>query len=240
YTLATPALKFSSVGDYAITVTLGSNSNYNVGKTDNTLSIGQKNASVAADHKDKTYEEDNPALTATVTGTVNGDVLAYTLATPALKFSSVGDYAITVTLGANTNYNVAKTDNTPSTTHNHASVAADHKGKTYGEDNPALTATVTGTGNGDVLAYTLSTPALKFSSVGDYAITVTLGSNSNYNVAKTDNTLSIGQKDASVAADHKGKTYGDDRSDERRAGNGTVNGDRRAYNQATPDLKLRC
>src|SRR5207244_3702047 len=198
YTLATPALKFSSVGDYAISVTLGANANYNVGKTDNTLSIGQKDASVAADHKGKTYGDDNPALTATVTGTVNGDVLAYTLATPALKFSSVADYAITVTLGANANYNVAKTDNTLSIGQKDASVAADHKGKTYGEDNPALTATVTGTVNGDVLAYTLATPALKFSSVADYAITVTLGANANYNVAKTDNTLSIGQKDASV------------------------------------------
>ena len=35
-----------------------------------------------------------------MTGTVNGDTLNYTLATTALKFSNVGDYPITVTLGS--------------------------------------------------------------------------------------------------------------------------------------------
>src|SRR5207244_1616829 len=154
---------------------------------------------VAADHKGKTYGDDNPALTATVTGTVNGDVLAYTLATPALKFSSVGDYAISVTLGANANYNVGKTDNTLSIGRKDASVAADHKGKTYGDDNPALTATVTGTVNGDVLAYTLATPALKFSSVGDYAIPVALGSNgTNYKDQSGEVAIAISKANATI------------------------------------------
>ncbi len=71
---------------------------------DGTLSIDQKAASVTADNKSKTYGDDNPALTATVTGTVNGDTLNYTLATTALKFSNVGNYPITVTLGSNPNY----------------------------------------------------------------------------------------------------------------------------------------
>ncbi len=94
------------MGDYPITVTLGSNPNYAVTPANGTLSIGQKTASVTADNKSKTYGDDNPALTATVTGTVNGDALNYTLATTAGKFSNVGDYPITVTLGSNPNYNV--------------------------------------------------------------------------------------------------------------------------------------
>ncbi len=44
-----------------------------------TLSVGQKAASVTADNKSKTYGDDNPALTATVTGTVNGDALNYSV-----------------------------------------------------------------------------------------------------------------------------------------------------------------
>src|SRR5207249_207806 len=76
-----------------------------------------------------------------------------------------------------------------------ASVSADHKAKTYGEDNPALTATVTGTvTGGDAVAYTLATTAVKLSGVGDYPITVTVGSNPNYDVTKTDDTLSVGAK----------------------------------------------
>ncbi len=70
-------------------------------------------------------------------------------------------------------------------------MAANNKSKTYGDDNPALTATVTGTVNGDALNYTLATTAGKFSNVGNYPITVTLGSNPNYNVSKTDGTLTI-------------------------------------------------
>src|SRR5437773_1845923 len=157
----------------------------------------------------KTYGDANPALTATVAGTVNGDTLDYSLATSATQFSNVGPYAITVTLGSNPNYNVTKTDGALTINAKDASVTADNKMKTYGDANPALTATVTGKVNGDTLDYTLATSATQFSNVGPYTITVTLGSNPNYNVTKTDGTLTINAKDASVTADNKMKTYGD-------------------------------
>src|SRR5207244_4388437 len=175
YTLATTALKLSSVGDYAITVTLGSNPNYNVTKTNGTLHISPKDASVTADNKNKQYGDDNPAFTATVVGEVaGGDSINYTLATAALKLSGVGDYAITVTLGSNPNYNVTKTNGTLHISPKDASVTADNKNKQYGDDNPPLTATVLGeVVGGDAINYTLSTIALKLSGVGDYAITVT-------------------------------------------------------------------
>jgi hypothetical protein len=64
-------------------------------------------------------------------------------------------------------------------------------GKIYGMVNPPLDASVTGTVNGDVLSYTLSTTATQFSVVGSYPITVTLSSNPNYIVTKTDGTLTI-------------------------------------------------
>src|SRR5437667_4250756 len=172
-------------------VSLGSNPNYNVTKTDGTLTVDAKDASITADNKMKTYGDANPALTATVTGTVNGDTLDYTLATVATQFSNVGPYAITVTLGSNPNYNVTKTDGTLTINAKDASVTADNKSKTEGDPNPPLTATVTGTVNGDMLDYTLSTTATQLSPPGDYPITVTLGSNPDYNVTKTDGTLHI-------------------------------------------------
>src|SRR5207244_10571265 len=110
---------------------------------------------------------------------------------------------------SNPNYNVSKTDGNLHINAKDASVTADNKGKTYGDDNTALTATVTGTVNGDTLNYSLATTAMKFSGVGDYAITVTLGSTPNYHVTKADGNLHINAKDASVTADNKGKTYGD-------------------------------
>jgi hypothetical protein len=46
---------------------------------------------VIADGKSKVYGDENPALTAVVTGTVNGDTINYTPATTA-SFSNVGQY----------------------------------------------------------------------------------------------------------------------------------------------------
>jgi hypothetical protein len=48
----------------------------------------------------QSIRDENPALTAVVTGAVN-DTINYTLATTATQFSNVGDYPIAVTLGAN-------------------------------------------------------------------------------------------------------------------------------------------
>ena len=77
-----------------------------------------------------------------------------------LKFSNVGGYPITVSLGLNPNYNVVtKADSTLTIGAKAASVTADAKSKTYGDDNPALSAVPGGTVNGDTLNYTLDTTA---------------------------------------------------------------------------------
>ena len=57
-----------NVGEYAITVTLGENPNYDVTVTNAKLTIGKKAATVTAADKSKTYGEADPELTATVDG----------------------------------------------------------------------------------------------------------------------------------------------------------------------------
>ena len=74
--------QYSNVGDYPINVTLGSNPNYTVTKTDGTLTISQQAATVTADDKTKTYGDDNPTLTATVTGEVSGGDASTTRSPP--------------------------------------------------------------------------------------------------------------------------------------------------------------
>jgi hypothetical protein len=71
-----------------------------------------------------------------------------------------------------------------------------------------LTATVVGqvTG-GDTINYTLSTMATQCSNVGSYAITVTLGSDPNYNVTPTNGTMTITKKHLTVTADNKSTAY---------------------------------
>ncbi|MDX1752785.1 MAG: MBG domain-containing protein, partial [Salinimicrobium sediminis] len=112
------------------------------------------------------------------------------------------------TLGSNPNYDITPTNGTLTIGQKSATVVANDKSKTYGDDNPVLDATVTGTVNDDELDYTLSTLAEKYSDVDDYAITVTLGSNPNYDITPTNGTLNIGQKSATVVANDKSKYCG--------------------------------
>src|SRR5439155_1752205 len=206
YTLVTTATQFSSVAGspYPITVTLGSNPNYSVTKTDSTLTVNPKTATVVADTKVKSYGDVNPALTAVVTGqVVGGDAINYTLATTATQFSSVAGspYPITVTLGSNPNYSVTKTDSALTVNAKAATVVADAKSKNYGYVNPALTAVVTGQAvGGDAINYTVATTVTQRSGErrAGYPITVTLGSNPNYSVTKTDSTLTLDPKTATV------------------------------------------
>ena len=147
---------------------------------------------MTANAKSKTYGEANPALDAAVTGAVNGDV-AQLQPGDARRRSrpASGSYPITVTLGTNPNYTVTKTDGTLTVNQAVATVTANAKSKTYGDANPALDAAVTGAVNGDMLDYSLATTAPHASGVGSYPITVTLGTNPNYTVTKTDGTLTV-------------------------------------------------
>src|SRR5207247_10680773 len=130
-----------------------------------------------------------------VSATGSGYAITYSLATTATPSSGVGDYPISATFGANP---ISLHDALPislSVGAKDAAVSANHKTKTYGEANPALDATVSGTVLGDARSERVSTTATPSSRVGDYPIRVTLGANPNYTVSKTDNTLSVGAKD---------------------------------------------
>ena len=113
--------------------------------------------------------------------TVSGGTLNYTLATTATKFSNVGDYPITVTLGRQPQLHVTKTDGTlthhPEGSHRHRRRQDQdlrrrqpdpdrHRDRRRSAAAP--------------VNYTLATTATKYSNVGDYPINVTLGSNPNY------------------------------------------------------------
>lgn len=238
YSLSTSAVQFSNAGNYTIMVSLGLNPNYSITPKDGTLVINRREATIAADPKNKSYGDANPALSATVTGTVNGDTLHYTLGTTALQFSDVGGYPITVTLGSNPNYDVTITNSTLTINRRVATITANDKTKTYGDANPALTATITGTVNGDTLNYSLTTAALQFSNVGDYTIVVNLGVNPNYSITPTDGVLSINPRQATITANNKTKTYGDANPVLTAAVNGTVNGDALNYSLSTAALQF--
>ena len=133
------------------------------------------------------YGEADPALTAAVTGAVDGDKIEYTLSRAAGE--NVGEYAITVNLGENPNYDVTATDSKLTVGKKAATVTADDKSKTEGEADPALTATVTDTVGRDQLKYTLSRD--KGEEAGEYTIHVSLGNNPNYSVSAVNGVFTV-------------------------------------------------
>src|SRR4029077_10802891 len=180
--------------------TLGSNPNYNVTKTNGNLHISPKDASVTADNKNKQYGDGNPSLTATVVGgAAGGDTINYTLSTTALKFSNVGDYPITGTLGSNPNYNVTKTNGTLTVNKKAISYIIGNDSHDYGStaNLAADLGSTFDTGvNGENLgiAYS-STGNTTTANVGTYDITGVVsdgtGLASNYMVTLTKGTLTV-------------------------------------------------
>ena len=195
-----------TVGTYPITVTFGSNPNYEVTTDPGTFTVNKKAATITANDTNKTYGSADPELTATVTDTLEGDVLVFTLSRE--PGDTVGTYIIAVTLGSNPNYEIETTNGTFTINKKAVTVVADNLDKTYGETDPALTATVTGTVEGDAIAYTLSRALGE--NAGTYPITVTLGSNPNYEVTPTNGVFIIDKKNATVTANNNSKTYGNE------------------------------
>ena len=146
-----------------------------------TYTIAKKAASVTAANKFKTYGEDDPELTATALGTVGEDTINYTLS--RAEGENAGEHIITVILGENPNYDVTVTNANLTIVKKAANVTPADKSKTYGEDDPELTATVLGLVGEDTLNYTLSRTVGE--NVGEYVISVTLGNNPNYDVTIT-------------------------------------------------------
>ena len=205
YTLARTAGQ--DAGTYAIEVSVNENDypNYQLTILNSQFTISKLLVTVTPDNKSKTYGSVDPTFTATLSDTVAGERVNYTLSRTAGE--AVGSYAIVVTSDTNNNYELySPLQGVFSITPKAVTVAADNQNKTYGDADPTLTATVTGSVGSDVLNYTLSRTAGE--DAGTYAITVTLGSNPNYEVTATGGTFTIGKRNATVTADPKSKTYG--------------------------------
>ncbi|MFZ0596274.1 MAG: cadherin-like beta sandwich domain-containing protein, partial [Flavobacterium sp.] len=111
-TIATTATKASAVGTYPITVSGAVLSNYAINYGTNTaLTITPASLIITAENKERQYGVDNPVLTVSYDGFVNGDTEANlttpaTIATTATKASAVGEYEITVDEATSLNYTI--------------------------------------------------------------------------------------------------------------------------------------
>ena len=200
---------------YTITITAPDeqNPNYEITTTPGEFKITLKEATVTVKpDQSKIYGETDPVLKATITGLVEGEsetLVSYNLT--RADGENVGKYEITAS-GTETqgNYTVKFINGTFEIKKKVATVSIDAgQGKTYGETDPDLTATIDGTVKNETLNFTVS--RADGENVGEYTITVTLGSNPNYEIAQpSPGIFVITQKTASITADDKTKVYGTD------------------------------
>jgi HSP20 family molecular chaperone IbpA len=212
----TAAVATSDVGGYAITASLsdpgGKLGDYAVTLNQGTLTVTPAPLTVTPDNQTRLYGDANPALTGTVSGAVNGDSFAASYSTAATPGSDVGGYAITASLTGPKLNDYAVTYNTGTLTVSPAplSVVTNSATRVYGDANPALTGTVSGMRNGDVITASYVTSATPASDVGSYAVTANLSGAklADYAVTASDGQLTVTPAPLTVTPDNQTRLYG--------------------------------
>ncbi len=186
----------SESGDIKVTVTVAESDNYmgttgtiTVTVTDKetvSLTVTQSGTTYGQTLTAPTYEEPvgTAATTVRYTGTKrDGSTYGPSASAP----TDAGNYTVTVTCETGDTIYTGTASFTISP--KAVTVNVDDQAKVYGDEDPTLTATVTGLVEGDTLNYTLTRE--EGEDVGTYAITVELGENLNYDVTAVGGTFTI-------------------------------------------------
>lgn len=224
--LTTTATALTGVGTVAITAGPGTLAadHYVLFFAPGTLTITRASLTVTADDQARAYGANNPTLTATISGFVNGETAdgvvtgAAVLSTTATQASAAGDYAITAAVGtlAANNYTFTFVPGTLSVTKAPLTVRAADAARIYGDTNPAFAPIYTGFVNGETAATALTgepvlaTTATDSSDVGSYAITAAVGTlaATNYAFTFVDGTLTLTKANLTVTANDATRAYG--------------------------------
>src|SRR5260221_2055409 len=196
----------TNAGSYSVVATV-SDPNYQ-GSNTGTLVISKAPLTATANNQGRLYGSSNPSLTFGYSGFVNAETSSVidtppTASTPATGTSGVGGYAITVSGGADNNYNFSYAPGTLTISPAPLTADPNDQTKVYGQANPTLTITYTGFLNGEgtsnITNPTASTTATVSSGVGTYPITLSGGSAANYNLTLQSGTLTITKATPSVS-----------------------------------------
>ena len=202
FTISSPGAVLSSPpGQYVITISGGSAANYSIVYVSGTLSVAKYLLTARADDKTKVYGSDNPPLTITYKGFVNGDTPTVldskpSASTTALAASNPGIYGITLSGGSDDLYDLKLENGTLEIQKAELTVTGDSKSKIYGGSNPELTISYSGFLPGqdqsvlDVLP-TAESIVDENSDAGDYAIIVSGGSDTDYTFIYQDGTFTV-------------------------------------------------
>lgn len=193
--------------DDALVVSGANNSNYNLTKTDGSLTINKAPINILIDNKTTTYGSVVP-LTYRVSGFVNGDnASAFNISvnqptttgfTSASTTNNVGDYAINASINAsNTNFAnyilMDVTNGNLQITPAPLTLTVQDTSKLVTQDDPSLSYSISGLVNGD-LASVFTAPTIIRESgetAGIYAVNLSGGSAPNYDIVKNNGIFEI-------------------------------------------------
>lgn len=190
-------------GTVRITATFPATSQFSETSAERSFTVLKKALEIVADDKTRIYGNENPQLTVTYTGFVYGETsnalpVKPVLQTAADKTSPFGTYAITVSGASSVNYDIKYTYGSLIITKALLTITADNKSKEQGTPNPPLTLTYNGFMNGETVNVLLTPPVLHTSAIdssplGEYAITVSGASATNYDVKHVNGILTVNQ-----------------------------------------------
>jgi len=202
--LTTSATSTSHVGTYTINVSGAVDNDYTISYVSGTLTVSPVPLTITADNKTKAYGVPLPALTASYTGLVNGDISASlttqpTLTTTATAASHVAGnpYSITASIAVDADYTISYVAGTLTVTQVPLLISADDKTMVLNAAAlPALTASYSGFVNGDTSASltvpsSLTTTAVVGSPIGKYTITASGAIDADYTITYKAGTLSV-------------------------------------------------
>jgi len=197
---ATSATPSSSTGLYPISISGGTDNNYDFNYAPGTLTITPVTLTAKADNINQAYGI-TPSPTVSYSGFVNGDnagvldtaPVASTLATAS---SSPGTYLISISGGADNNYSFAYTTGTLAINKAMLTVTANSLSRLFNTNNPPLTINYSGFANNETasvinVAPVASTAATPASPGGVYPIIVSGGVDDNYDFTYITGTLTV-------------------------------------------------
>ncbi len=217
---STTAMVTTGVGTAAISLTGGSDNNYDISTLNSgTLTITKATLTATADDKSKTYGAANPALTISYTGFKNSEGASVidtepTVSTSANGTSNVGTYGINLSGGTDDNYSLITNNGSLTVGKVILTAMPDAESRIYGDDNPSFTISYSGFVNGEDKSVidtepTASTSATATTNVGTADVTLVGGSDNNYTFGLNNGTLTITKAALTATADDKSREYGD-------------------------------
>gem|GEM_PF-636687 len=219
-TFSTTAQKTSNVGEYPITISGGSATNYEFAYEPGVLTVTKALLSAKVNDATKVYGSNNPSFSIEYYGLKNNETVpAWTRVpayqTSATKSSGVGKYEVNAINAVPKNYDLGEiTPGTLFITPAPLTIKANNVTRQYYNENPTLSYTCSGFVNSDnnsVLspAPTLSTTANLTSNVGTYVIMPSGAEAQNYNITYKSGELTITKRPLEVTS-HSSRQYGEE------------------------------